>query len=56
MYKGVRAWSCRVLETAGQRVMDVPLDDDDEDDAEDEDEREEPASSASRRARSRKND
>ncbi|EFE41935.1 hypothetical protein TRV_03315 [Trichophyton verrucosum HKI 0517] len=56
VYKGVRAWSCRVLETAGQRVMDVPLDDDDEDDAEDEDGREERASSASRRARSRKND
>ncbi|KAK2818421.1 hypothetical protein FQN49_007916 [Arthroderma sp. PD_2] len=31
VYKGVRAWSCRILETAGQRVMDVPLDDDEED-------------------------
>ncbi|WEW57047.1 hypothetical protein PRK78_002506 [Emydomyces testavorans] len=26
VYKGVRVWSCRLLERAGQRVMDVPLD------------------------------
>lgn len=33
VYKGVRVWSCRLLESAGQRVMDVPLDgDEDEDD------------------------
>ncbi|OJJ99799.1 hypothetical protein ASPACDRAFT_119552 [Aspergillus aculeatus ATCC 16872] len=33
VYKGVRAWSRRTLETAGARVMDVPLPDD-EDEAE----------------------
>ncbi|KAL3457383.1 hypothetical protein BJX64DRAFT_268902 [Aspergillus heterothallicus] len=31
VYKGVRAWSRRTLETAGERVMDVPLPDDDGD-------------------------
>lgn len=31
VYKGVRSWSRRVLEKAGERVMDVQLDDDDED-------------------------
>ncbi|OAX79744.1 hypothetical protein ACJ72_05932 [Emergomyces africanus] len=30
VYKGVRAWSRKVLEKAGDRVLDVPLDDDDE--------------------------
>ncbi|KAI1912027.1 hypothetical protein LOZ61_003570 [Ophidiomyces ophidiicola] len=35
VYKGVRAWSCRVLESAGQRVMDVSLDEDDDDDDDD---------------------
>ncbi|KAL4957192.1 hypothetical protein BDW69DRAFT_156859 [Aspergillus filifer] len=39
VYKGVRAWSRRTLEKAGERVMDVPLPDDDDDDvAETEDE------------------
>ncbi|KAL4940149.1 hypothetical protein BDV06DRAFT_197370 [Aspergillus oleicola] len=33
VYKGVRAWSARTLEKAGERVMDVPLPDDDDDDA-----------------------
>ncbi|EEQ31311.1 hypothetical protein McanMca71_004574 [Microsporum canis] len=51
VYKGVRAWSCRILETAGQRVMDVPLDGDDED----EDVRVEPTPSADQR-QPRKND
>jgi hypothetical protein len=34
VWKGVRAWSRRTLEQAGERVMDVPgsNDDDDEDD------------------------
>ncbi|KAF1951092.1 hypothetical protein CC80DRAFT_496375 [Byssothecium circinans] len=32
IYKGVRAWSRRTLEKAGERVMDVQGDDDDEDD------------------------
>ncbi|RAK97928.1 E3 ubiquitin-protein ligase MARCH [Aspergillus ibericus CBS 121593] len=33
VYKAVRTWSCRALEKAGERVMDVPLpDDEDEDD------------------------
>ncbi|KAL2218526.1 RING finger domain protein [Thermoascus aurantiacus ATCC 26904] len=31
VYKGVRAWSRRALEKAGERVMDVPLSDDDDD-------------------------
>ncbi|KAI9879431.1 MAG: hypothetical protein M1830_008562 [Pleopsidium flavum] len=31
VYKGVRAWSRRTLEKAGERVVDVPLDDDDPD-------------------------
>ncbi|EEP81417.1 conserved hypothetical protein [Uncinocarpus reesii 1704] len=35
VYKGVRAWSCRILEKAGQRVMDVPLDDDEDADISD---------------------
>ncbi|PYI25626.1 RING finger domain protein [Aspergillus indologenus CBS 114.80] len=30
VYKGVRTWSRKVLETAGARVMDVPLPDDEE--------------------------
>ncbi|KAI9741252.1 MAG: hypothetical protein M1834_002968 [Cirrosporium novae-zelandiae] len=30
VYKAVRTWSCRTLEKAGERVMDVPLDDDEE--------------------------
>ncbi|OJD18328.1 hypothetical protein AJ78_01641 [Emergomyces pasteurianus Ep9510] len=30
VYKGVRAWSRKVLEKAGDRVLDVPLEDDDE--------------------------
>ncbi|PYH48882.1 RING finger domain protein [Aspergillus saccharolyticus JOP 1030-1] len=30
VYKGVRTWSCKVLETAGERVMDVPLPDDED--------------------------
>nr|KMM70851.1 hypothetical protein CPAG_07162 [Coccidioides posadasii RMSCC 3488] len=33
VYKGVLAWSCRVLETLGQHVMDVPSDDDEDEDA-----------------------
>ncbi|KAF3391266.1 hypothetical protein F1880_007511 [Penicillium rolfsii] len=33
VYKGVRTWSKRTLEKAGERVMDVPLPDDDDDDA-----------------------
>ncbi|KAF3482719.1 RING finger domain-containing protein [Arthroderma uncinatum] len=52
VYKGVRAWSCRILETAGQRVMDVPLDDDDEDD----DGGGEEAASSTDHAQSKKND
>ncbi len=32
VYKGVRAWSRRTLEKAGERVMDVAGDDDDDDD------------------------
>ncbi|KAL1966077.1 hypothetical protein VTN77DRAFT_4825 [Rasamsonia byssochlamydoides] len=32
VYKGVRTWSRRTLEKAGERVMDVPLPDDDEED------------------------
>lgn len=35
VYKGVRAWSRRTLEMAGERVMDVPFADDDEDDNDD---------------------
>jgi len=35
VYKGVRAWSRRTLEKAGERVMDVPFADDDEDDNDD---------------------
>lgn len=31
IYKGVRAWSRRTLEKAGERVMDVQGDDDDDD-------------------------
>jgi hypothetical protein len=31
IYKGVRVWSCRTLEKAGERVMDVQGDDDDDD-------------------------
>ena len=31
IYKGVRAWSARTLEMAGERVMDVQQDDDDDD-------------------------
>lgn len=31
VFKGVRAWSRRALEKAGERVMDVHQDDDDED-------------------------
>lgn len=31
VYKGVRAWSRRTLEKAGERVMDVAGDDDDGD-------------------------
>jgi hypothetical protein len=30
VYKGVRAWSRRALERAGERVMDVQNDDDDD--------------------------
>ncbi|EEQ87422.1 hypothetical protein RJZ56_006120 [Blastomyces dermatitidis] len=30
VYKGVRAWSRKVLQKAGDRVLDVPLEDDDE--------------------------
>jgi len=30
VYKGVRAWSRRTLEKAGERVMDVKVDDDEE--------------------------
>ena len=38
VWKMVRAWSRRTLEQAGEKVMDVPLqDDDDDDDEEDED-------------------
>jgi hypothetical protein len=33
VYKGVRSWSKRTLERAGERVMDVPLPDDEDDDA-----------------------
>lgn len=32
VWKGVRAWSRRTLEQAGERVMDVPGDDNDDDD------------------------
>lgn len=32
IYKGVRAWSRRTLERAGERVMDVQGDDDDDED------------------------
>lgn len=32
VYKGVRAWSRRTLEKAGEKVMDVAADDDDDDD------------------------
>lgn len=35
MYKGVRAWSRRTLEKAGERVMDVAGDGNDEDNDED---------------------
>ncbi|KAF2281440.1 uncharacterized protein EI97DRAFT_390123 [Westerdykella ornata] len=38
VYKGVRAWSRRVLEKAGERVMDVQQDEDDDDDDGEEDE------------------
>lgn len=31
IYKGVRSWSRRTLERAGERVMDVQGDDEDED-------------------------
>jgi hypothetical protein len=31
VYKGVRAWSRRALERAGERVMDVQNDDDNDD-------------------------
>ncbi|MCJ1372886.1 hypothetical protein MMC20_004112 [Loxospora ochrophaea] len=34
VYKGVRVWSRRTLERAGERVMDVPLADDDDEDLE----------------------
>ncbi|KAJ5888965.1 hypothetical protein N7495_009006 [Penicillium taxi] len=34
VYKGVRSWSKRTLEKAGERVMDVPLEEDDDDDLE----------------------
>jgi hypothetical protein len=33
VYKGVRAWSRRVLEKAGERVQDVQGDDDEEDES-----------------------
>lgn len=32
LYKGVRVWTRRVLEKAGERVIDVQGDDDDDDD------------------------
>ncbi|OOF94887.1 hypothetical protein ASPCADRAFT_208545 [Aspergillus carbonarius ITEM 5010] len=32
VYKAVRTWSCRALEKAGERVMDVPLPDDENED------------------------
>lgn len=32
VYKGVRAWSRRWLEKAGERVMDVQIDENDDDD------------------------
>lgn len=32
VYKGVRNWSRKTLEKAGERVMDVPLPDDDDGD------------------------
>ena len=32
MYKAVRAWSRQTLEKAGERVMDVNVDDDDDGD------------------------
>lgn len=34
MYKGVRAWSRRTLEKAGERIIDVPLTGEDEDEDE----------------------
>ncbi|PWY90639.1 hypothetical protein BO70DRAFT_358095 [Aspergillus heteromorphus CBS 117.55] len=34
VYKGVRTWSCRALEKAGEKVMDVTLPDDDEEKSE----------------------
>ncbi|KAL4927304.1 E3 ubiquitin-protein ligase MARCH [Aspergillus undulatus] len=39
VYKGVRAWSRRTLEKAGERVMDVPLPDDDDDEVAEENQR-----------------
>lgn len=32
MYKGVRAWSRRTLEKAGERIIDVPLTGEDDED------------------------
>lgn len=32
VYKGVRSWTRRTLERAGERVMDVPLPDDEDED------------------------
>ena len=37
VWKGVRAWSRRTLEQAGERVMDVPGKDEDDDDDDDDD-------------------
>ncbi len=34
VYKGVRSWSRGILEKAGERVMDVPLDDDEDEEVE----------------------
>lgn len=34
IYRGVRAWSVRILERAGERIMDVGNDDDDDEDDE----------------------
>jgi hypothetical protein len=48
VWKGVRTWSRKTLEKAGERVMDVPLPDDDDED--------EPFTSAEGRQSSKKDD
>ncbi|KAM0112449.1 hypothetical protein ACP6JB_001753 [Aspergillus fumigatus] len=48
VWKGVRTWSRKTLEKAGERVMDVPLPDDDDED--------EPFASAEKNQSSKKDD